>query len=572
MDSTIGSDVIAQLAEKFKIPAITAKILYQRGFDTEDRLRAFLYPQLSMLPAPDCMKGMTEATQLLVKACQAKKTIFVHGDYDVDGVSATALLVSFFQAINVPTSWYIPHRIQEKYGLSERSINNLLDGHCLTGGEIMVSVDCGISAIDEVKYAKNKGLSVIITDHHEPRAVLPDADALINPKQEGCSFPFKELAGVGVAFYLIMALRKALVETGIMPEVRSHNLKKYLDLVALGTVADVVPLTQVNRIFVKAGLEVLSAKDRIGVMALCEQCDLHLNARITAEDISYKLAPRINAAGRIGSAMVSVDLLLARTMHDARSASLTLEKLNAERKRIEAVFIPLLKEKCEEQERAGKAIFLVILKECPQGILGILASRMTSLFHKPIVVFTEIAEGDELVLKGSGRSIPALNLHKAIDMSSRYILQFGGHPMAVGLTLSSKEFGDFAEQINTEVRIVMNNMEKTNCYTDYFCVHPGEITKEVAGSLQLLQPCGEGNPEPVFLIKGERILNMRKVNSHLRFNMLLAGTMVPGIGFDLADSMPSDSCSQIEMSFSLKRTWFKGQETVKIQAFHISSL
>lgn len=571
MQSTVANDTFQQIAEKFNLPAVTAKILYQRGFDTEDRLHAFLYPQLSMLPPPASMKGMAAATDLLIRAWQAKKTIFIHGDYDVDGVTATALLVAFFQEIGAQTAWYIPHRIQEKYGLSESSIDNLLDGHCLTGGEVMVSADCGISAVDEVKYAQDKGLAVIITDHHEPPSLLPGADAIVNPKQQGCPFPFKELAGVGVAFYLVMALRKALGGAGGLAAASSLNLKKYLDLVALGTVADVVPLVQTNRILVKAGLEVLSVRQRLGVLALSEQCGLHLNAPVTAEDIGYKFAPRINAAGRLGSAKVAVDLLLARTIQDARQASQVLEELNAERKRMEAEFFPLLKKICEEQGREERNVLLVVLQGCHQGILGILAARMTDLFAKPVLVFTEISDGNSIVLKGSGRSMPAINLHKAIELSSRHVLQFGGHPMAVGLTLRPEQFMIFADQINAEVKSAMGDSEKPHRHVDYCCKDSKEITKSVAHSLQLLQPCGEGNPAPVFMLKGESLLNIRKINNHLRFNLVLAGKMFSGIGFDLADAVPDDPCPPVELCFSLKKTWFKGQESEQVYALRISS-
>lgn len=572
MSDSNADEAIRQIAEKFKLPGITAKILHQRGFCTEEGVRAFLYPQLSMLPAPDSMKDMAKATHLLAGACKAGKMIFIHGDYDVDGVTATALLAAFFREINVKTAWYIPDRQKEKYGLSESSIDHLLEGYDLRGGEVLVSVDCGISSVDEVEYAQNKGLAVIVTDHHEPLQRLPDADALINPKQPDCSFPFKELAGVGVAFCLVIALRKAFAEAGIIPSGASLNLKKYLDLVALGTVADVVPLRHVNRIFVKAGLEVLSARKRLGVAALCEQCGLHPNVPVGADDIGYKLAPRINAAGRLKTAMISVELLLAQNRNDAQRASATLEQLNAERKMMEAEFCPLLRSACEEQRSQGKSIFLVLLNECHQGILGILASRMVDLFDRPVIVFTKAGQGDEIFLKGSGRSIDNVNLHRAIGAVSRHVLHFGGHPMAAGLALHPEKFNAFAEQINAEVERMRQGKERQSARViDHRCVDPRELTRSVIDSLQLLQPCGEGNPEPVFLMRGERLLNVWKKNNHLRFNVQLGEQIYPGIGFNLAESMPDDEAEQVEFGFSFKKTWYKGQESSQLHALFISS-
>ena len=345
----------------------------------------------------------------------------------------------------------IPNRLEERYGLSRHSISRLIDqlDNPARGG-VLITVDCGITAIEEVEYARQQGLEVIITDHHEPQTDLPQAGAIINPKQADCLFPFSQLAGVGVAFYLVMALRRAFTEHGIFDGTQL-NLKKYLDLVALGTVADVVPLVGVNRILVRAGLEVLSEKQRPGVHALCERCGI-ADREILAEDISYRLAPRINASGRLGEPEIGVELLLAQTSQTAQDPADALDQFNVERKTLELDALEAIEKQCNELIAAGREGLAIYQEGCHPGVLGIVASRIAERYGRPVIIFTDEQVGsDSTSLKGSGRSVAGIHLFDLLEQCKEFISQYGGHAMAIGLTIEQANIQDFAELFNMQV-------------------------------------------------------------------------------------------------------------------------
>ena len=549
-------------AREFGIPCQLGEILHSRGVVTLEQAREFLNPQLSMLPMADSMKGMREAVSCILETCREKRPIFIHGDYDVDGITATSLLMAFFKEIGQEAFYYIPNRLEESYGLSVNSIDRLVK-QCPKRAGVLISVDCGITAVREVAYARQLGLRVVVTDHHEPQEVLPDADAILNPKQAGCTFPCASLAGVGVAFFLTMALRKAMDA--------SINLKKYLDLVALGTVADVVPLVGVNRILVRAGLEVLSARNRFGVLSLCECSGLE-EREVLSEDISFKLAPRINASGRLGCPRKGVELLLAEDAQQARRLALELDQLNATRKRLEVERLMLVEAASVEQIQAGINGLTVYQPDCHPGILGILASRIVDRFHRPIVVFADDRKnGPENIIKGSGRSIKGINLFHVLERCSHVVEQFGGHAMAVGLTLKKENLEQFSrlfnhkiDQLNSHLR---NNIEMV---VDCKMNDPSLLSRDFARALQWLQPFGEGNPEPIFLLSKQRLLSLRGHNGHLIFQVQGSDQVFHGIGFHLARA-GLEVTGPADLVFQLKRSWFRGVGRDQIHALHVSS-
>ena len=556
-------------ANNFPIPAPLGEILYHLGLTTLSAIQDFLYPQLSMLPSPDCMKGMQQAVACIVDIVQARKPIFIHGDYDVDGISATALLSLFFRELGIPSVCYIPNRLEESYGLSVSSINHLVNWPDTTikGGGLL-TVDCGITAVDEVAYAKELGLRVIITDHHEPKTVLPDAEAILNPKQQGCGFPFPLLSGVGVAFFLIMALRKAFVENGFVASGAGLNLKKYLDLVALGTVADVVPLVGVNRILVRAGLEVLSLKDRLGVFSLCDTCGL-AGREILAEDIAFKLAPRINAAGRLGMPQIGLDLLSVNDREQAGLAAQALDQINSQRKQLELIVLAAVEAKCNEQVREGAFGLVVYQENCHPGVLGILASRMVDRFCRPVIIFTDDTTSSGHYLKGSGRSVSGVNLLQIAEQCPLWIEHFGGHAMAIGLTIKKSNIYNFVQlfQQRTAAWKAILGRGK-GVVVDFHFMDNKFLTKEFAQALQMLQPFGEGNPEPQFLLSGTQFAQPKNVKGHLMFQIRANETLFPGIGFHLADSI-SNFQDSVDLVFQFKRSWFRGVGRNQIQALHI---
>jgi len=289
-------DFCISVAQRFDLPEPLAELLCERGFSDIEAIRSYLEPKLAGLPSPFTMAGMDKAVELILEAVAMRHQVVIHGDYDVDGITATSLLVDFLGKLDLDVISHVPNRMKEGYGVNLNSVQVMAEKVKMPA--LLITVDCGITSVDEVRKAKELGFKVIVTDHHEPGKYLPQADAVINPRQADCGFEFKSLAGVGVVFFLLMALRRRLVEAGFWTRKSAPNLKEYLDLVALGTVADVVELQSVNRILVKAGLEMISARTRPGIWALCEQARIGEGALVTSEDIAYRLAPRINAAGR----------------------------------------------------------------------------------------------------------------------------------------------------------------------------------------------------------------------------------------------------------------------------------
>ncbi|WP_310598850.1 single-stranded-DNA-specific exonuclease RecJ [Desulfobulbus sp.] len=552
----------AAIAKAFGLAPQVGEILFSRNIDTLEKAEEFLCPQLSMLPSPESMKGMREAVACVHAACDTGQPIFIHGDYDVDGISATALLVSFFRELGRQTYAYIPNRLQENYGLSIDSIDQLIAQGPGQGG-VLISVDCGISAVAEVAYARQRGLRVVITDHHEPRGVLPEADAILDPKQPGCNFSYPTLSGVGVAFYLLMALRKAM---GLR-----INLKQYLDLVALGTVADVVPLTGVNRILVRAGLEVLTATSRPGLLSLYSHAGLG-KRDILAEDIAYKLAPRINASGRLGQPETGLALLLANDMESGQSAASVLEQMNSTRKQLEIDELSLAEAACAEQVGAGKNGLVVYQPQCHAGVLGILASRLVDRHRRPVLVFAdECKNGVEGIIRGSGRSVKGINLFQILTRCDHWIEQFGGHAMAVGLTLKQENLEGFTANFNQYVSSLECGLQTMNqIWIDYCLADASLLTDRLMQAVQRLQPFGEGNPEPIFLLPEQRLIAPKKKNGHLMFHLQGQGRIFPGIGFHLGQPH-LDTTKPTDVLCRLKRSWFRGVERNQLQAIMLVS-
>ncbi len=558
------------LAQELRISPVIAEILYRRGVSNLEALREYLYPQLANLPDPFTMLGMKDAVTRVVEACLAGHPLYIHGDYDVDGITSTALLQAFFTEAGIKSSYYIPKRTEEQYGLSENSLNKLLHRATTSARPVLITVDCGISSFAEVLFAKEQfGCDVIITDHHLPAPKLPEALAIINPKQPGCAFSFPNLAGVGVAFFFILALRRALVEAGVFRKETMPNLKSYLDLVALGTIADVVPLVDVNRTLVRAGLEVLATRKRVGVCALVENGNV-MTAAVTAEDVSFRLAPRINACGRLGQPELGVQLLLARDHKKAKDLAAELENLNTQRKALENIILPEIAAACASQAEQGRAALAVYNADCHPGILGILASRMAEQFSRPVILFTDDRlDSDGQILKGSGRSVAEVNLHEALAQCQEALEQFGGHPMAAGLTIHLNQLETFAKLFHESVRQQMAKPRPQHDYilVDYQLKAEHLLHHNFFQAVQLMEPCGEGNPEPVFLMQTEPLRQVRTVGNdeHVVFQIRINGRMLPGVGFNLAQQYSGFPGNETSMVFKLRQRYVNGREHTQMQ-------
>ncbi len=502
---------IQALARERGVPELIACFLYNRGINSSEELDRHLNPTLHGLHDPASMAGMEEAIDRLVYAVRHGERIGIFGDYDADGVSASALVYLFLQEIGVGCEVYIPHREQDGYGLNPEGLEWLAGRGC----SLIVTVDCGIGNVAEIEWARQRGLDIIVTDHHLPPEVLPPAIAVVNPRQSRCPFPFKELAGVGVAFNLIRALRGRLYNEGTWssPE-QVPNLKKYLDLVAIGTVADVMPLVGDNRVLVKAGFEVLEREPRPGLKALLEiAC---VRGDISAHDIGFRLAPRINAAGRVDHAEVALRLLVTSDRDEAAVLAKELQQLNNKRQAQEGA---ILKEALSLAEKMGdRHAYVLSSSNWKKGVLGIVASRLSEQLKKPVLLLCR--EGDEL--HGSGRCPVGFNLHDMLSSCSKYLLSFGGHKAAAGLRLHAAQMDAFVDTFEHKVAEQMggDGPVKEILGIDAWADLASLTDSSFFSFLSRLEPFGEGFPRPLVALKDFELYHKTVVgNRHLKLRL-----------------------------------------------------
>ncbi len=559
----------ARLASELNIPFLVARLLCQRGMTSAGTAGDFLFPRLGNLPSPLTMKGMAGAVDLILHHFKRKHPVLVHGDYDVDGISATVLLTDFLRRLGLQVDYHLPDRLRDGYGINGASLRKLAGR--MDRPALLITVDCGISAVEETALARELGFDVIITDHHEPPPHLPAAQAILNPKQPDCSFPFSELSGAGVAFFLVMAIRSRLVNEGVWSRDSAPNLKEYLDLVALGTVADVMPLTEVNRILVRAGLEVLTARKRPGIWALCERIGLS-SGRISAEDISYRLAPRLNAAGRLGRPEIAASLLLCPEVGRALTLADRLEEANNERRQLEAAVITEAFAECETLIADGHQSLVIYGKQWHPGVIGIVASRVASRFQRPAIIFTDDMDPLSERLKGSGRSIEGFNLYEALKGCAQWIDQYGGHAMAIGLTVQRQDLDVFRKAFDAAV-LNSGLLEQTRQVVVDLCLKAGDneiFTRGFIAAYQKMEPFGEGNPEPVFLVQGQCLENIGLVREHLKFTVRANQMTIRGIGFGLGSSI-NIANGPVDLFFKLKNSTYRGREFLELHAINIST-
>lgn len=433
---------VRTLAETLRIHPLTAALLARRGLAAPDPARAFLEPRLQDLPDPFLLPGMSAAAGRLASALAAGERISVHGDYDVDGMSATALLVEGLRACGAAAvDFFIPLRLRDGYGLCGDDLRRAAAG----GATVAVSVDCGTAAHEEASLARALGLDLIITDHHQPPERLPEACALVNPHLPGCAYPDRDLAGVGVAFMLLIALRNRLRASGWFAARPEPDLRFGLDLVALGTIADVVPLRGVNRILTRIGLGVLNQGRRPGLAALCEVAGIR---QATCGNVAFSLAPRLNAAGRLEDAALGVELLLKSDAASARSVAQRLDDCNRERQAVEQQVLAEAILRVETGE-AGDCSIVLAGQGWHPGVIGIVASRLVERYHRPTVLVALDEEGGG---KGSARSIRGLHLYQTLHGCRGQLRGYGGHAMAAGLTLDGAGVADFAGAFEAAAR------------------------------------------------------------------------------------------------------------------------
>jgi len=525
---------VNDIACALDIPPVVAQLLVNRKIETVEEANVFIKATLSSLHDPFLIKGMELAVERILRAIKNKESIRLFCDYDVDGVTSAAFLTHFFRDIGVSVGYYLPERMKEGYGLNEDAVKLIRK----EGASLMITADCGITAVNEVELALSLGLDVIITDHHQVGSQgLPNAVAVLNPQRSDCQYPYRFLSGVGLAFKLALAVRTSLHKKMGWDKSHLPNMKRHLDLVALGTIADVAPLTGENHVLVRHGLKVLTTTDKAGLVALKMVSDL--DNKVSARSVGFALAPRLNAAGRMGKADSGFHLLTSVDLKEAKELAERIDVINQERKNIqgqvqeEAEYL-ISREINLEEDR----VIVLASKNFHSGVIGIVASRIVEKYFRPVVLIA--LEG--LIGKGSGRSIPQFNLHRAFTDCSSHLVQFGGHAYAAGLTIKEENVDLFRDEIK---KVGRQFLSEENLVPEIYIdkkLDILEINEELYKQITLVEPFGSENPSPIFLIQSVRISNLKKMGreqNHVRFKANQHDAKIDAIGFNLAEEFAS---------------------------------
>lgn len=514
----LANDVntIKEIAEENNISTLLANILINRGITEKRQIEQFINPTRNDFYDPFLMPDMDKAIDRIMKAIQNQEKVIIYGDYDVDGITATSVLTKFLKDCNFEVDNYIPNRLSEGYGLNEDAIKWIAKEEYT----LIITVDCGITGCDEVRLANSLGIDVVITDHHEPAEELPNAIAVVDCKRKDNQYPCNSLAGVGVAFKICQALCTKL-------NMEENTILKYLDIVAIGTISDIVPLVDENRIIAKLGLRLIEQTRNIGLKSLVSNLGFK---KYDSAMVSFGIAPRINACGRMGFEQEALELFLTNNINEAKQLTNNLNKYNAKRQEIEKTILDQAISKIEKEHLDEDSIIVVGNENWHNGVIGIVSSKISELYLKPSILI-DYQDG---VGKGSGRSIPGFDLHEALMQSSEYLDKFGGHSMAVGLTIDVNKVDDFRKYIN---KIASN--QKIDEIQSYLLIDQEitfkDLNYNILNELKELEPFGESNNMPNFIYKNLKIDSIRSLSEgkHLKISFKDGGYTIDGIGFNL---------------------------------------
>lgn len=556
-----SSEMVSQLARGLNLPPAVATLLVNRGVTSLESAKDFIEADLSRLHDPFLMTGMRLAVDRVIQALEQKEAITVFCDYDVDGVTSAAFLTHFFRDLSCPVEAYLPERKSEGYGLNSEAVRKIHE----KGAGLMITADCGITGVTEVALANELGLDVIVTDHHQVgEEGLPAAIAVLNPHRSDCDYPYKFLSGVGLAFKLAIAVRNGLHMAG-WPKERLPNLKRHLDLFALGTIADVAPLTGENHILTLHGLEMLSVTSKPGLVALKETAGIVGN--VSARSVGFSLGPRLNAAGRLGKADNGLHLLTSRDLKEAKVLAGELEEVNKERKEIQEETVAEAESLLHREVDVDADRVIVLASEIfHPGVIGIAAARLVDKYQRPTVLIAlEDGKG-----KGSGRSIPKFNLFKAFTNCSKHLIQFGGHAYAAGLSIEEDEVEAF--------RQAMNEVGHKHLTDDDMIPElrvDALLTLEQAGHglysrMALMEPFGAENPVPCFMsqaVKIQELKFMGKEKNHVRFRARQGKGRIEGVGFGFADVFESVDVETelFDIVYELDLNTWNGREKLQLK-------
>lgn len=543
-----NKELVKQITQKHNISELLAQILINRNIIKDDEISIFLEPKRNNFHNPFLMPDMEKATERIIRAINSHEKTIIYGDYDVDGITSITVLKKFLNERGLNVDYYIPNRLDEGYGLNKEAIEEIAK----KGYTLMITVDCGISGINEINFGNSLGLETIVTDHHEQLDNLPPAYCIINPKRRDNTYPFRGLAGVGVVFKLIQAISQKL-------DIDEKEYLKYLDIVCIGTISDIVPLVDENRVIAKLGLKLVKVTKNIGLKELINETGYK---NIDSSLISFGIAPRINACGRLGKQEEALKLFLTDDVNEAQTITKKLNKYNAERQDIEKRIFDQAIEKIKKENINELNSIVLSGENWHHGVIGIVASRITEKFFKPTILLC--IEGDEA--KGSGRSIPGFDLHQALVDSSKFLNKYGGHEMAVGLSLKTEEinnFNKYFEEISRQKNIKqIVPVIKIDCE-----ITKKDFTKEIVKQIELLEPFGEQNKQPLVVYKNLKIVSIRALSEgkHLKLMLKDINETVSAIGFNLGELANEYLIGdKVDICGTLEINTYNGQEQIQI--------
>lgn len=508
---------IEQIKKEHNLNELLATILSNRGITGTEKIKKFLSPTRNDFYDPFLITDMEKAVERIIKAREKQEKVIIYGDYDVDGITSITVLKSFLKDIGLETMSYIPNRLEEGYGLNKGAIDKIAK----EGYQLMITVDCGISGLEEIDYANSLGIETIVTDHHEPGNELPNALAVIDNKRKDSQYPFRELAGVGVVFKLTQALVKKL-------DLKAEAYLKYLDIVCLGTISDIVPLVDENRVIAKLGLMLVKQTRNIGLKAIINTSGY---TKIDSNTVSFGIAPRINACGRMGKAEDALNLLLSNDVAEVKELTSKLNEYNKERQETEKSIFENAVKRIEKEHLDENRTIVVGGENWHHGVIGIVASKITDMYFKPSILLTFEEDGTG---KGSGRSIPGFDLHEALTKCENNIEKFGGHSMAVGVTIKKDNLQAFREQFEEIAK--ENKIEEIIPIIKIDAkLNLNAVSKEMVESIKQLEPFGEANKMPIFAFKNLKIDSIRALTEgkHLKLTLKDNNNIINAIGFNI---------------------------------------
>lgn len=544
-----NEEEIKKLKSKYQLNELLATILVNRNIIKEDDIRLFLNPTRNDFYDPFLITDMEIAIERIVEAIEGKQKVTIYGDYDVDGITSITVLKSFLEDVGLEASSYIPNRLDEGYGLNKDAIDTIKQSGC----DLMITVDCGISAIDEIEYANSLGIETIVTDHHEPGNELPKAHAVIDNKRKDSKYPFRELAGVGVVFKLIQAL-------GIKLGLKEEAYLKYLDIVCIGTISDIVPLVDENRVIAKLGLMLVKQTKNIGLKSIINSSGY---TKIDSNTISFGVAPRINACGRMGKAEEALKLFLSSNVDEVNDLTKRLNEHNRQRQETEKAIFENAIEKIEKEHLNDNKAIVVGGKNWHHGVIGIVSSKITEMYFKPSILLSFEEEG---IGKGSGRSIPGFDLHDALMKCLDTVEKFGGHSMAVGITIKKEKLEDFRKELE-DIAIEKHIDEIIPIINIDAKINLNDINKEMVESLKRLEPFGEANKMPIFAFKNLKIDSIRALSEgkHLKLTLKDTNNIINAIGFNMGHLTEEYKIGdRVDVAGVLEVNTFNGVENLQI--------